>query len=178
MNQEHVLNQISDYVLDLLPRQERRWVEQHTAVCPHCRQQLHRESELSHLMRATLKTATQPSSVRLRHLMPPQPPRPQAICWPFTKWTKQWVLAALLFVMLWSGVTLYQRQFSQIGAPPDQLAVTATMTQDPTMTLASLEEKNEAEAVTTAVPQLILEPSATPEPIPTPIAALAPLSLN
>ena len=172
MNQEHVLNQISDYVLDLLPRQERRWVEQHTAVCSQCRQQLHQESELSQLMRGTLAMATQPSGLRLRQLMPP-PPRAQNRQWPFAAWTKQLALTTLLFVMLWSGLSLYQQQFSPNGTPSNQLAVTATMTQDPTMTLASLEEKNEVEAVTTAVPLLILEPSATPEPIPTPIAALS-----
>ncbi|MCB8944774.1 MAG: zf-HC2 domain-containing protein [Ardenticatenaceae bacterium] len=177
MNQEHVKNQIPDYVLGLLPRQERLWVEQHTAVCTQCHQLLQQESELSQLVRATLTAATQPASLRLRQLMPPPPRRP-ASQWHTSGWTRQLALAALLLTLLWAGLGLYQQQFAAGSTQPKQLAVTATMTQEPTMTLASLEEEKGVEAVTTAVPALFLEPSATPAPIPTPIAALPSLSFN
>lgn len=178
MNQEHVLNQIPDYVLGLLTRQERLWVEQHTAVCKRCRQSLYQESELGQLVRATLTAAAQPSSLRLRQLMP-TPPRSRRASWQHSAWARPLALAALLIVLIWGGMGLYQQQFAGQGGSPDQLAVTATLTHEPTLTLASLEEKEEVKAVTTAVPASLFETAATPTPVPTPIAALAPpLSLN
>ena len=177
INHEHVRHQIPDYVLGLLTRQERLWVEQHTAVCSQCRQQLHQESELGRLVRTTLALATQPAPLRLRQLMPAPPPA-RRLGWQGANWAKQFALAALLLLLIWSGFNLIQQQYSGSTTPPNQLAVTATVTQKPTMTLASLEGEQGIKAISTAVPDLNPEPAAPPGPIPTPIAALAPLSLN
>jgi len=176
MNQEHVLNQIPDYTLGLLTRQERLWVEQHTAVCSYCRQALHRESEISQLVRATLASAAQPSSLRLRQLMP-APPRPRRAWLAGHRWPRQLAVAALLLSLIWGTFSLYQ-QFTDSIVPPDQLAATATMTQAPTMTLANADQDRQEAVEGTAVPTLIIEASATPAPAPTPIAALSALSLN
>jgi hypothetical protein len=131
---------------------------------------------MSQLLRATLATATQPSSLRLRQLMPAPPhPRP---AWSNTGWPKQLAIAALLLTLIWGAFSLYQQQFSRSTPPPDQLAATATITQEPTMTLASAGEEGQEAVVGTVVPALIIEAAATPTPVPTPIAALSPLSLN
>lgn len=176
MNQEHVLNQIPDYVLGLLTRQERLWVEQHTAICHHCRQLLRQENEINQLVRTTLSLATQPSTLRLGQLMP-APPQPRP-AWLTNSWQKQLAIAALLLTIIWGAFSLYQQQFSGSAVSPDQLAVTATMIHEPTMTLASTNEDQQKTLVGTAVPALIIEASATPTPVPTPIAALLSLSLN
>jgi anti-sigma factor RsiW len=176
MNQEHVLNQIPDYILGLLTRQERLWVEQHTAVCNHCRQALHQESEISQLVRATLASAAQPSSLRLRQLMP-APPRSRWTWLTRHHWPRQLAVATLLLSLIWGTFSLYQ-QFTGAIVPPDQLAATATMTQEPTMTLANAGQDRQEAVGGTAVPTLLIEASATPAPVPTPIAALSALSLN
>jgi predicted anti-sigma-YlaC factor YlaD len=177
INQEHVLNQIPDYILGLLTRQERLWVEQHTAVCGKCRQVLHQESELSHLVRTTLAAVKQPSSLRLRQLMP-APPRSRTALMVGQRWHKQLAVAVILISLIWGAFGLYEHYFTGSTITPDQLAVTATMTHEPTMTLASADEDKREAAVSTAVPGPIVEASATPSPAPTPIAALPSLSLN
>lgn len=54
MEQAHVFNLISDYVLGLLPASERLLVEQHAAGCGLCRQQLDSERALSRRLHDTL----------------------------------------------------------------------------------------------------------------------------
>jgi hypothetical protein len=174
MNQEHVLNEIPDYTLGLLTRQERLWVEQHTAVCGACRQLLHQESEISHLVRATLTIAGQPSTLRLRQLMP-APPRSRSAWLTRHHWPRQLAAAALLLSLIWGTFSLYQ-QFTRSTDPIDQLAATATMTQEPTMTLATVDGDRQEAIEGTAIPAFIIEASATPAP--TPIAALNSLTVN
>jgi anti-sigma factor RsiW len=74
---EHINQQIPDYVLNLLPKIERQTVEQHTAVCGHCQTALQAEREMGQMVRLTLQTATQPANGRLAQLMPPIPKHKQ-----------------------------------------------------------------------------------------------------
>ncbi len=166
----HVLNQIPDYVLGLLPRQERLVVEQHTAVCPICNAQLRQESTIAPMLQSTLRAISQPSPQRLRQLMP-APPRAKWQWLQFGGWQQQLALVSLLFTLLLGGTNLYQQQNNQLPAN-SPLAVTATMTNEPTMTVASVDGEDEPDIQTTAVPALIIPPSSTPSPPPTPIAAL------
>jgi anti-sigma factor RsiW len=175
MNQNHVLHQIPDYVLGLLPRQERVRVEQHTAVCPICQQQLHQENELSTMIRATLTVAAQPAALRLRQIMPAPSPIQQR--WRFGQnwfslnhWPRQLAVIAIFLALILGSVTLYQQQYSSHTI--DSIAATATMIHEPTMTVASVNEEEKKEVVGTAVPAHIIEPTSTPAPAPTPIAAL------
>jgi anti-sigma factor RsiW len=176
MNQEHVLNQIPDYVLGLLPPQKRQVVERHTAVCGECQQKLQQENELTQLVRTTLSVASQPANLRLRQLMP-TPPRSRQIQWLWTDWrtgwTKQLALTAMLLIFFLTGLNLYEQNMMGHGGPELPIAATATFTQEPTMTLADADDI-EKEVGGTAVPVLLIIPSATPSPAPTPLAALAP----
>lgn len=171
----HILNQIPDYVLDLLPQGERQQVEQHTLTCADCRLRLRRESELGPLVRATLATAAQPPA-NLRQFMPlPKPSFWQTLGISMT-WQKQLLpltVVLLLFVGGF-GVFLSEQQGGWTNPTPTSLAVTATMTDSPTAVLTETRAEQTMKLGPTAVSTIASQPkiAATPAPIPTPIAAL------
>jgi anti-sigma factor RsiW len=174
---KHVNQQLSDYVLNLLPRLERQAVEQHTAVCVPCQKALQAEREMSQMVRYTLNTATQPANGRLAHLMPAIPTaRKQSAVTMFVGWQRQLAVAGLLFVILFGSLGVWNGRSSHIWgvASPTALAATATRTQDATATIAQQTSEAQETLTTTAVasPTLPASSRATPAPQATPIAAI------
>lgn len=165
MEQTHVFNLISDYVLGLLPVAERRLVERHAADCTACRQQLVAERELSQRVRHTLAALPTPSPARLARRQPPPPPARVPLFFQ-AGWYKAWVTVGVLLA-IFAG-TLYLRPNTAANAPvwadPAPYAL-ATATEQPTATTT-------VTATATQVAGSAEIPSATPTAAATPIAAL------
>lgn len=109
MDSIHIQNQITDYVLDLLPAEERRGVARHVAGCDACRRAVEREREIGRLVHNTVMVVTKPDYNRLRSLMPPIPARRLpfpalliARIGPYRQWAAhgQWAIACLLLVAM------------------------------------------------------------------------------
>ncbi|MBE2199933.1 MAG: hypothetical protein IAE79_15065 [Anaerolinea sp.] len=139
------------------------------------------EASMAQMVRATLHVATQPAPGQLAALMPAPPVR-KATAVPL--WRQQWAtLATCVFLLLGSVGLYYARQQHDAFAPaaPTLLAATATMTQEPTSTLARQGDGAVLPLRATAVAtQPAFAPThVMPSPNPTPIAALMPaLSSN
>jgi anti-sigma factor RsiW len=175
----HVFNQISDYVLDLLPGNERKQVERHTSACIQCRLALQQETQLTEMARSTLQIASRPDSRRLRQLMPPVPKQHESWwsrIWQGPMWHKQLVPLGLLLILLFGAWGMWQSGQNSVWASPSPtfLAATATMTDVPTATIVETETAQEGMAPLTAVATVPKQPAAviTPAPNPTPVAAL------
>ena len=179
MKQQHVFTQIPDYVLGLLPTSEQLQVERHTRTCPDCSLALQQESGIGPLVRSSLAAASQPPA-NLRQFMPRIAPKPSL--WQKVGFSLSWQrqLAPLtLILLLFIGslaFNLLEGRDAWTNPLPTALAVTATLTDEPTATLTETRAEQTMKAVQTAVSTIPSHPdsTATPAPNPTPIAALAP----
>ncbi len=176
MNQQHIQHKTADYALGLLSPSERRRVERHTMACADCRQALRRETEIGQLVGDTLAIAAQPPA-NLRQFMPtiPQPGFWQRFKFALV-WQRPLAPVALVVLLVLGSFGLYssEQRGPWLNPSPTFLAATATMTDEPTMTLTQTRTEETAEISQTAVPS-IPNPRqivATPAPNPTPIAAL------
>ena len=157
---------ITDYVLDLLPGEEKAKVEQHAAACPHCRQRLQAERHLAHLTHDTLALALNPSPARLAALRPPVPVRPRSWYTTYT-WHRSLAVMAVFLFLLITSFSLYPSG-QTTNTLPTHIAITATATTAPataTYTLAPPTETSSPEAIPSQV---------GPSPQATPIALLLP----
>lgn len=188
METKHILNKVPDYVLDLLPSAERQQVERHIVVCADCRQAIRQERAFSQAVRSTLQTATQPPAGRLPRLMPAVPGR-RAVSgrrsrffFNLTSWQKQLAFLCLFTAVLLGSLGLHLSQPQRLWSAPSPtfLAVTATTTQEPTVTVAEMEGQEQVVPLHTAVPTAPAHPQiiTTPAPIPTPVAATLHLATN
>ena len=160
MEQAHVFNLISDYVLGLLPASERLLVEQHAAGCGLCRQQLDSERALSRRLHDTLAALPAPHPLRLAQWQPTPPARRRPAVLHHV-WHKGWVTIGLL-VMIFAG-TLYLRPLGDKHNtlwPAPRPYVIATATEQPTITATATKTANQ------------IDPAETPTVAATPIAAL------
>jgi hypothetical protein len=177
MTQQHVHQQIPDYVLGLLPWQKQQQVEQHTLVCPDCRLVLQREQELGQLVHNTLAAAAQPPA-NLRRFMPavPQKSRPEPSFGFSFNWQRQLIPLTLVLFLLVGSLGFYLREQRGLwhNPTPTALAITATLTDSPTATITETRAEQALNLRATAVPANTSQPeiTATPAPNPTPIAAL------
>ena len=131
-------NQLQNYVLDLLSPTERKAVEREAARDEAVRLALRREREVERLVRETLQQATTPTYGRIPQLMPPIP-RQRPYPWRVYTWQRSVAALALVLVLFLGAAGLYQsRQAAVTHATPTLAAVTATLTQEPTATLAQL----------------------------------------
>jgi anti-sigma factor RsiW len=181
---EHINQQIPDYVLNLLPKMERQTVEQHTAVCGHCQTALQAEREMGQMVRLTLQTATQPANGRLAQLMPPIPKHKQRWSLMMMGWQRQLAVVTMLVVILMGSFGVWNGRSQNIWGVPSPTTLAATATTDATATIAQQTtqagETLAAEGLTvTAVAAPSIQTTAqasiisTPPPPPTPIAALS-----
>ncbi len=181
MKQQHVLNQIPDYALDLLPQAERIQVEQHTMRCANCRAALRSETELGSMVRATLAAVTHPPT-NLRRLMPiRQPSFWQKLGFSLT-WQRQLAPLVVFALLLLGSLGLYLSDQPAIWSNPSPtfLAATATMTDAPTATMTETRAEQVIVPVMTKVTEntaVSTAPSSfpiavTPAPNPTPITAV------
>ncbi|HFE66698.1 MAG TPA: hypothetical protein ENJ93_05495 [Chloroflexi bacterium] len=157
-------NQLQDYVLDLLSPTEQAAVEQEAAQDKALRQALRQEREIGHLVRTTLQETTAPAYGRIPQLMPAIP-RQRPHPWRTLTWQRSVAALAMVLLLFLGSVGLYQsRQAAITNATPTLMAATATLTQEPTATLAQLDSE-EALLPGTAVAQSApLDIQATPAP--------------
>lgn len=136
MDSEHTLQLIPDYVLGLLPADDRRRVESHSRQCAACRMAMQRERAVESLVRGTVHAAAHPATGRLLTLRPPLPaarPRPA----PFYSRLAPLSLAALMLVMGMLFASGRAPFSSALFGPAGSPTMTATHTQTPTATLAA-----------------------------------------
>lgn len=109
MDSIHVQEQITDYVLDLLPTKEKQGVARHIAGCEACRRAVQQEREVGRLVRDTFNAVTKPDYDQLQSLMPPIPARRSSFpallisrIGPYRQWVAhlQWAVACLLLVAM------------------------------------------------------------------------------
>lgn len=158
MNHQHFSNQISDYLLDLLPTAERQALEGHLAGCAHCRQAVLTQQQLVQTIRGTLVVATRPGPGRIAQLMPHPPIHRR----PSLKLMRRPLAAMVLLVVLGLAGLNWQMGYNQWRNPAvTVLAVTATHQPTSTATHTAGHEQNSP-----------IEPAMTPRPAGTPIADL------
>ncbi|KAA3664880.1 MAG: hypothetical protein DWQ04_03465 [Chloroflexi bacterium] len=173
----HINTKLGDYVLDLLPRRERREVELHVAHCADCEAALASEKAVGRLLRGTLSSVTQPDNGRLRQLMPTLPTQKQRPAFNFS-WQRQLASVCVMLILLIGGFGWYESNQNRNLMPlPTFVAITATYTSEPTITNTATTVKATAEPTVTAVSENPAPDfNATPPPNPTPIAALSTFS--
>lgn len=186
MKHDDILHQIPDYVLGIIPPKQRRSVERHAAHCIECQRAIGRERQLSHLVRSTVDVATEVNAVQVRNMMP-SVPRQRRSGLILNGWQRQFAPAILILLLLFGGLTL--NKLLPAGSVPALIATahaaTATSTYTPTATVAQsmpenignnrMSKVNNAGAISRAiaVPSPHSDrPLETPDPIPTPVAAI------
>lgn len=186
MTHEEILHQIPDYVLGLSSPKQSGAIEQHISHCATCYHAVLQERSFGRLVRSTVDAATTPNYGRIRSLMPPVPQKRRAVP-VIAGWQKKVAPALLLMLLVIAGLTL--NTMLPAGTVPSLVATahaaTATSTYAPTATMAqSLPENEELDyspdmtysnTIDTAL--LVPAPSAdrpveTPDPLPTPVAAI------
>lgn len=105
LKRNHIQHKISDFVLDLLPLEEKEVVSRHIAGCPECRQAVQRERQIGRLIHNTLNSATRPQLNQLQSLMPPIPTRRSSLLALFTPY-RQWAVACL-FIAAMMGAFIF-----------------------------------------------------------------------
>ncbi len=173
----HINTKLSDYVLDLLPRSERREIELHVAHCAECEAALTSEQTVGRSLHSTLSSVTQPDNGRLRQLMPAIPTQKPRTAFNFS-WQRRVASVCVMLILVIGGLGWYQSNQNRSMMPlPTFVAITATYTSEPTITNTATTVKATTEPTITAVSENPAPAfSATPPPNPTPIAALAAFS--
>ena len=152
LEMEHITPLITDYVLDLLPGDERVRVEQHAAACPSCRQRLQAERHLVHLTRDTLSLTLNPLPTRLAAYRPPIPARSRP--WYTTQtWQRSLAVMTVFLFLLITSFTLFPNG-STANALPTHIAITATATTAPATATHTLVPPTET-SLPEAVPSLV-----------------------
>lgn len=113
---DHIQQNISDYVLDLLSAEEKQAIARHLAGCTACREASARERQIGRLVYQTLNTAAQPKFERLQSLMPARPNRRTSILSLFTPY-RQWAIASVLLVAM-LGAFLFGGEAGYKGRQP------------------------------------------------------------
>lgn len=170
-----VSQQITDYVLDLLPPVERKQVEENAAQNKAYQKMLHREREVGQLVRNSLQQTTMPDTARLRKLMPAIPKKKRPFHFFNSTWQRQLVAMAVFVFFFLGSFSIYQSQQNPIyNSSPTLTAATATFTNEPTAT--TMQEEEQMATSTAVANQAEPVKIETPKPIGTPIAALPPLT--
>jgi anti-sigma factor RsiW len=172
MESEHPLTLLSDYVLGLLPAEERRRVESHARQCPACRLALQRERSVGALVRDAVRSAARPAPGRLLALRPATPAaRPRPL--PLFRLAPATFVAVLLALLLLFGPARPSFSPALFGPGVATAAgptATVTTTHTPTATLAAAGEP--AHLAATQSPPA--GDSRFPRPVATPVVVVAP----
>ncbi len=178
-NQTHVQHLAADYVLNLLPADQRRKVEAHSQECETCREAIASDRRLAAGVRLALHNAGRPEAGRLQQLMP----RPNATTnasFPgrLLGMQRSTVLALCLLVMMISlGSMLLGEYGTQRSMTPNyiatQLAATAT---GPAVTATVVPSPTSTQSAGAEFPSLMdalhhYSSPAAPRPIGTPVAS-------
>lgn len=172
MNEElvtkHIGNLATDYVLDVLPQEDKRHISKHLKQCVKCRQLVAAEERIGLLVRSTVEASGQ-SRARLSALMPRVPAKRAGLIGNVTI-RQQLAIAGLFLVVFLAGFNLmFKQEIDGYTAPVSTAYVaTASHTHTPTAATSSptpLIRTNEAAAQ--ALPnQISSHPLITPAPSP------------
>jgi hypothetical protein len=162
---------ISDYVLDLLPAEERQLVEFHAAGCVACRQAIQRERQVGQVVRETLLRLPRPASGRLNGLRPAYP-RPR----PFFTAPRQLAALALMVCLLLGTVGLNQANNESNWSlqSPTALVVTETATATTAPTSTEMMTERSEPATIPANPVATVAYHGAPSPAAGPNLAVTP----
>lgn len=184
MDAQHTHTLMTDYVLGLLPPDERRRVESHARRCNDCRLALQREQAIGPLLRGAVMEAARPAPGRLAAIRPPLPAprsRPMPL---YRRLAPVSLMAAMLVMALLfgSGRLAFSPALYAVPDTPTHTQ-TATYTHTPTATLAQAgaadplgtASPSAAQPVAAAIPSGDYPPPAIsqPRPIATPIIQTA-----
>lgn len=137
MDAQHTHTLTTDYVLGLLPPDERRRVESHARRCEECRLALQREQAIGVLVRGAVMEAARPAPGRLAAIRPPLP-APKSPPLPlYRRLAPVTLMAAMLVMALLFGsgrLSFSPALYAASGTPTH--TQTATHTHTPTATLA------------------------------------------
>jgi len=133
VDKTHVMGLISEYVLDLLPREETIRVARHLASCETCHKAMTEERKMTRSVRGTLQLVSAPDPERLRRLMPVADKARQPILSHFTL-APSWTAVALLLLIALGVMGLYLNQPSIYWSfeGPTASATAVLMTDTPT----------------------------------------------
>lgn len=166
INSDHIQPKLIDYTLGLLNAEERKLVDQHTAVCPSCHKALQAEIQLEQQVRTTLQTASAIDNRRVMALMPPLPSSsPRFSRWGIT-WRRQLASLAIMLLIIFGGMSVYQNNMQPTPGfvAPTSLAATATNTADPTETAVATQVSHQT--------TVSIQAEIAPQPAATPIASI------
>lgn len=139
MNKESVTNHIgnlaADYVLDLLPLEDKRYVSRHISLCLKCRQLVAAEERIGLLVRSAVD-ASGKNQAQLRPLMPRVPARRAGLFGSVTV-HQQLALAGLFIVVFLAGFNLMFKQDMGGYTAPVSTAYVATASHTHTPTAAT-----------------------------------------
>lgn len=141
MDNIHIEEQITDYILDLLPAEERQIVARHIGGCDTCRRAVQQEREVGRLVHNALNTASRPDYGRLQSLMPPMPTRRLSFLallisriGPYRQWVShlQWGVACLLLIVT-MGAFLFggEGRYNNLARPMESNQATLSSLNNP-----------------------------------------------
>jgi anti-sigma factor RsiW len=99
LKSNHIQHNLSDFVLDLLPVEEKQRVIHHIAGCADCRAAVQRERQIGRLIYGALNAATRPEPNQFQALMPAIPSRRSSFLAMFAP-HRQWAIACLLLIAM------------------------------------------------------------------------------
>lgn len=191
MEQEHVIDRLTEYVLGALPQDEQRRVTIHAAQCASCRAALQRERQLERLVQQTVQAATRPDQMRLATLRPTVgKSRRSAFARPVYSQLAP-ITALLLLILGMLSMQIGNGRYRYDEAPafgPSRPSPTVTETPTATIVYASTLPPAPTAAPATARPYTP-EPSTSPDaaapdptiggqPPPTPVALASTMGTN
>jgi len=186
MTHDDIRRQIPDYVLGILSPGQLGTVERHVAHCTVCQNAMIRERNVGQLVRSTVNLATRPNNARIRSLMPAVPQKRRLVL-RLDGWQKQLAPALIILLLILGGFTL--NWMLPAGSVPSLVATAhaapATSTYTPTATITQSQRENDGmnhlsniqhssvfnAAVSFPSPGSD-RPLQTPDPVPTPVAAI------
>ncbi len=169
---DHINEIAPDFVLGLLPQEERRRVISHIVDCENCRLTIASERNLIEEVRITLQRVSNHNPQRIRGLMPAIPKR----SWPPLSFSiVRPVVVAVAIILVAVGGFMINTDKSglySIHETPTHSIATLSHTQTPTSTATATSDKHEEGGINSqgsflSIPgPAIPQPKMTPESVP------------
>lgn len=175
---QHIISQIPDYVLDLLPSTERQMVTLHIAHCWRCRQAVIGQREIGAVVKKTITRAAAVEESHLAGLMP-DIPRQKGIRAIINQSQRQIIVASCLLILAVAsvGMQLRLQNSSWLATSPALISTSVMMTKTPTATLQVTSDNNletgtlyptPAKGHSGSMPEAALAPAASSPSLPLP----------
>ncbi len=168
---DHINEIAPDFVLGLLPQEERRRVISHIVDCESCRLTITNERNLMEEVRKTLQRVSNHNPQRIRSLMPAIPMR----SWPAINFSiVRPVAVALAIILVAVGgfmINMDKSGLYGIHETPTHSIATLSHTQTPTSTATATSDKHEEGEINSQGSFLFIPGPAIPQPKMTPESA-------